>query len=162
MVNIIIQHIILGFIAIFHPFYISVVDILHNPKESAVEISVRIFTEDLEKNLKKYTTQKIDFNNPGDKKVLDKEINHYLSQHLQLIINGQSVKLQYLGFEIQKESIWTYYEVEKIKEINNLEILCSILYDFDKSQSNIFHVKSKGIEKSTKLDNPKNIAIFSF
>ena len=43
-----------------------------------------------------------------------------------------------------------------------MEIDCSILYDFEKTQTNILHVKSKGIEKSSKLDNPQKNAVFEF
>ena len=162
MVNIMIQTIIRGMLLVLHPFYISVVDINHNAKESLVEISVRVFSEDMEKNLKKYSNQKIDINNPKDKSVVDKQISNYLIQHLKLTINGQPGELHYLGYEIQQESAWCYFEVEKIKEVKKMEIDCSILYDFEKTQTNILHVKSKGIEKSIKLDNPQKNAVFEF
>ena len=37
-----------AFIALLHPFFISVVDISHNEKEASLELSVRTFTTDLE------------------------------------------------------------------------------------------------------------------
>jgi hypothetical protein len=94
--------------------------------------------------------------------VVDKQISNYLVQHLKLTINGQPGELHYLGYEIQQESAWCYFEVEKIKEVKKMEIDCSILFDFEKSQTNILHVKSKGVEKSSKLDNPQRNAVFEF
>lgn len=163
MVNIMIQWLMTGLVAVLHPFYISVVEMNHNPKEATVEISVRIFSEDLEKTIKKYTTAKIDINNPPDKAFMDKQINTYISQRLKLKINGQPVTFNYIGYEIQKESAWCYFEITKVPEVKKLEVVdCSLLYDFEKSQTNILHVKSKGIEKSYKLDYPKNSTTFDF
>jgi hypothetical protein len=58
--------------------------------------------------------------------------------------------------------VWSYFEVVKIPELSKLEVDCSLLYDFEKNQSNILHVKSKGIKKSFKLDYPDNSADFTF
>ncbi len=162
MVNIMVQWFLTGMIAVMHPFFVSVIEINHNTKEAIVEISVRIFTEDLEKTLQKYSTSKMDIINPTDKALLEKQISQYITQKLKLKINGQTVTLNYIGHEIQKESIWSYFEVTKIAEIKKAEVDCTLLYDFEKSQSNIIHIKSKGIDKSYKLDFPKNVTVFDF
>lgn len=162
MANIMVQWLMTGLLAVLHPFYVSVIEINHNPKESAVEISVRIFTEDLEKTLQKYTTAKVDMVHPPDKAFLEKQISNYISQKLQLKINGRPVVLQYIGHELQKESVWSYFEIAGVPEVKKLEVNCSILFDYEKSQANIFHVKSKGVEKSYKLDFPANNASFDF
>ena len=162
MVNIMVQWFLTGMISVMHPFFVSVIEINHNTKEATVEISVRIFTEDLEKTLQKYATNKMDIINPTDKALLEKQINQYISQKLKLKINGQSITLNYIGHEIQKESVWSYFEVTKIAEIKKVDIDCTILYDFEKSQSNIIHIKSKGVDKSYKLDFPKNVTVFDF
>jgi hypothetical protein len=162
MVNIMIQWMLTGILSLVHPFFISVIEINHNVKEATVEISVRVFSTDIEKTLQKYTTEKIDVENPKDNAFLDKQINQYLSKNLVLKINGQPVVFHYIGHEIQKESVWSFMEIPKITDVKKLEINCTILYDFESGQSNIFHVKSKGIEKSYKLDNPKSGTVFDF
>ena len=40
---------ITAFIALIHPFFVSVIEINHNEKEATIEISVRTFTNDIEK-----------------------------------------------------------------------------------------------------------------
>jgi hypothetical protein len=50
----------------------------------------------------------------------------------------------------------------KTVRINKLEVDCSLLYDFETSQINIFHVKSKGNEKSFKLDYPSKAFNMTF
>ena len=119
MVNSMFQWLSVSLIALLHPFYVSVIDINHNIKEESVEMSIRIFTQDLEETLQKYSTAKIDMVHPTNKAVLDKQITDYIKQKLQLKINGQTVTMQYVGYEIQLESVWIYFEVPKIKQLKN-------------------------------------------
>lgn len=162
MANTLVQWLILGTIALVHPFFVSVIEINHNTKEATAEISVRVFTEDLEKTLQKYSSAKIDIYHPANKTVIDKQLTNYIGKNLQLKINGQPVVAKYIGYEIIKESTWSYFEVEGIKEIKKIDIDCSLLYDFEKSQTNIFHIKNKGQEKSKKLDQPQRTISFEF
>src|SRR5476651_1350162 len=97
MVNIMIQWLFTGMVALVHPFYISVIEINHNAKEATVEISVRVFTTDIEKTLQKYTSTRIDVANPPDKNFLDKQISQYLSKNIKLKINGQPAVMNYIG-----------------------------------------------------------------
>lgn len=162
MVNIMVQWLFPAILSLMHPFFVSVIEINHNAKSATVEISVRVFTQDLEKTLQNHTQARIDIMNPPDPAFLDKQIYTYLSQTLQLRVNGQPVKLNYIGHEIQKESVWTYLEVPKVADLKKLDITCTLLYDYEKTQSNIFHVKSKGEDKSYKLDYPETKTRFSF
>jgi hypothetical protein len=162
MANILVKGLITGLWALFHPFYISVIEINHNQKEANVEISIRVFAEDLEAILQKYNTAKIDIDNPPNKAFLDGQIATYLKQKIKLKVNGQAVTPQYIGHEIQKESAWCFFEVPKVTDMSKLEVDCNLLYDFETNQTNILHVKSKGVEKSEKLEYPKRTAVFSF
>jgi hypothetical protein len=162
MANSMVQWLTMAFIALMHPFYVSVIDINHNTKEGAVEVSIRIFTPDLEQTLQKYSSTKIDIANPKDKALLDKQISNYINQKIQLKINGQPATLNYIGYEIQMESVWVYSEVPKVTSLKKLDVNCNLLYDFKDLQSNIFHVKANGKEQSYKLDFPKTTTSFDF
>jgi hypothetical protein len=162
MVNIMVQWLMTGLVSLIHPFFVSVIEINHNAKEATIEISVRVFTEDFEKTLQKRTTTRLDIIKPPDNAFLDKQIGAYLAEKIKLKVNGQPVAFHYLGHEVQKESVWSYIEVEKISDVKKIEVDCSLLYDFEKAQSNIIHVKNKGTDKSYKLDYPKSSAVFEF
>jgi hypothetical protein len=162
MANSMVQWLTMAFIAFLHPFYVSVIDINHNTKESAVEVSIRIFTPDLEQTLQKYSTAKIDIANSKDQALLDQQISNYIKQKIQLKINGQPAAMNYVGHEIQMESVWVYAEVPKVTTLKKLDVTCNLLYDFKDLQSNIFHVKASGKEQSFKLDYPKTTTSFDF
>jgi len=138
-----------------HPFYVSVIEINHNAKEKTAEISIRIFTEDLEATLRKYGNAKVDLLHPANKAAIDKLLNDYILHKLQLNIEGKPVTMHYLGYEQQLESIWTYLEVKDVPTMHKLAVNCSLLYDYQDKQSNIFHIKADGKEQSFKLDYPE-------
>ena len=150
------------FIAMMHPFFISVIDINHNEKEAVLEISVRTFTDDLEKTINQESHIAIDFNNPAQKEKADQLIKNYLVKKLSLVANGNKCNLEYLGFEIQQESTWTYFEVKNTKELKQLNVVCEILSSISPAQKNIIHVKTKGQRKSYELALSKNAAQFNF
>jgi hypothetical protein len=150
------------FIAMMHPFFISVIDINHNEKEAVLEISVRTFTDDLEKTINQESQIAIDFNNPAQKEKADQLIKNYLVKKLSLVANGNKCNLEYLGFEIQKESTWTYFEVKNIKELKQLNVVCNILSGISPEQINIIHVKTKGQRKSYELALSKKSTQFNF
>lgn len=156
------QWLVTAALAMMHPFFVSVIEINHNPTEATAEISVRIFTDDLEKTLQKQSNGTIDIIKPSNKAFIDQQISQYISKHLSLKINGQPVKFNYIGYEIIKESTWSYFEVADVKTLSTIDINCSILHDFETSQINLFHVKSKGNQKSYKLDYPQKNTSFSF
>ena len=162
MVNIMVQWLMTGFMSLVHPFYISMVEINHNANDKTVEISVRVFTEDFEKTLQKKTTTRLDIIKPADNAFLDKQISNYLTEKIRIKVNGQPVTLSYVGHEVQNESVWSYLEIPKIANVKKIEVDCSLLYDYEKAQSNIIHVKNGKAEKSYKLDYPKNSAVFDF
>ena len=138
-----------------HPFYVSVIEINHNAKEKTAEISIRIFTEYLEATLRKYGNAKVDLLHPANKAAIDKLLNDYILHKLQLNIEGKPVTMHYLGYEQQLESIWTYLEVKDVSTMHKLAVNCSLLYDYQDKQSNIFHIKADGKEQSFKLDYPE-------
>ena len=161
MANSLYQWMITGIIALLHPFYVSVIEIQHKATEKNVDISVRIFTEDLEGTLKKINN-KVDLIHPNDQSLNNQLINSYITKKLQIKIDGKVYPLHYVGYEQQQESIWAYFDMSNITSFKKIDIDCSILYDFETNQINIFHIKEKGIEKSYKLDYPKTGVSFDF
>ncbi len=145
-----------------HPFYIAVTEINQNVKDKTLEVSCKMFAEDLESILQKNYKTTLDLSSEKNKIVLDRLIADYIGKHLWIAVNGQPVVLKYLGFEKEKESAYCYFEVTGIPDINKVEVTNQILYDFNNSQVNIIHVVVKGKRQSMKLDYPEKLANFNF
>lgn len=149
-------------LGIFHPFYVSVTEINHNPKEQTLEVSCKMFSEDLEDILKKNYKTAVDLTAHKQQPQNEKMIQDYISKHLAIQANGKALKLNFIGFEKEAESVYCYFETEKINGVKKLDVTDSILQDFSDKQINIIHVVVNNNRKSQKLDYPDKMASFSF
>ena len=146
----------------YHPFYVSVTEINHNAKEQSIEVSCKIFADDMEEVLKKNYKVAVDLSNTKQQAQTDKLIADYISKHLTFSTDGKPVKLQYVGFEKESESVYCYFEIVGTPVLKKLEVTNSILQDLTDQQINIMHVVVNGNRKSYKLDFPHQQASFQF
>jgi hypothetical protein len=86
----------------------------------------------------------------------------YISKHLAILANGKALKLNFIGFEKEAESVYCYFETEKVGAVKKLDVTDSILQDFSDKQINIIHVVVNSNRRSLKLDYPDKLASFSF
>lgn len=137
-----------------HPFYIAVTEINHNAKDQDLEISCKLFADDLEQILEKNYRTTLDISAERDKASFDKLIPDYVNRHLALVVDGRAVSLVYVGFEKEKESAYCYFQVNKVAAPKKIDLTNSLLHDFNSSQINIIHITVNGKRQSTKLDYP--------
>lgn len=147
---------------IFHPFYVSVTEIVHNKTTGTVQVSVRIFFDDFEKALEKKYKKNVNIIKPSNRKEIDDLIAAYIKDHLKVSANGKELELKYLGYEIEEDAAWCYFETAKVDSIKKLDVENDILFEQHTSQSNMIHVTINGKRKSTKLDHPNGKAAFSY
>jgi hypothetical protein len=145
-----------------HPLYISVTEINHNATDKTLEISCKIFVEDMEEVLKKSNKGTVDLSEGKNVQQNNKMIDTYVKQHLSLMADGKNAPLQFVGYEKEKESVYCYFEVVNIPAVKKLDLTNSLLHDLTDQQINIMHVTVKGERKSLKLDHAKKQATFSF
>lgn len=145
-----------GIVALLHPFFISMTDINHNAKNKTLEISVRIFTDDFEKTLRKNCNCKVDLLKPVNKIETEKLVSNYIVKHLQIKVDAQPLTMNFVGYQQEEGSIWNYFEVKNVSNFKKLELHNSLLHDYNESQVNMIHIKANGNEKTDKLDYPKN------
>jgi len=146
-----------------HPFYVSITAVDYNKEAQRMEISCRIFYDDLETALKAGGGgSTIDLINPVNRGQTDSLIARYLRNHLSLSVDGRPQTLRYLGYEIEDDVAWCYLEAGEITAVQRIVIDNRLLLDQFAKQSNILHVTAYGKRKSTKLDNPEHRAVFEW
>lgn len=145
-----------------HPFYVSVSTIEHNEQNKTLEISCRIFYDDLENALKKEGFAKDDILHPKNKLSLEKGIAAYLEKNFKIKIDNSPIPVRYIGYQIEEDAAWCFMEVTNVAHIKQISVLNSILYQQHPSQTNIIHVTVKGDRKSTKLALPKTTVTFQY
>ncbi len=154
------QILLISWLHIFHPFYVSVTEIEQNQKTKTVQVSVRVFFDDFEKALdRRYKTQ-VNILKPKDSKQLELLIASYINEHLKIKANDKALPLKYVGYEIQEDAAWCYFESGKVESIQRLDVDNNILFEQHDAQINMIHAIVGGKRKSTKLDNPQRKAGF--
>ncbi|MGZ5287072.1 MAG: DUF6702 family protein [Flavisolibacter sp.] len=145
-----------------HPFYLSVTEINHNAANKSLEISCKMFADDIESILEKNYRTTLDITTEKDKPQFDRLIPDYFNKHLSLTVDGRPVKFSFVGFENDKESVYAYFEVVQVNAIKKMDVNNSILCDFNNEQINIVHVTVNGNRKSNKQVCPASLSSFSF
>ena len=136
-----------------HPFYVSTTEIEFNPKTKEIGIAFKTFPDDLEETLRGFSGKKLDLekkNNPENNQLIEA----YLKKHLSIDINKTRKELNFLGYELDKEAIWVYFNIPKINSIKILKVNNDVMYDYKSEQTNIIHITLNGVQSSHKLNAP--------
>jgi hypothetical protein len=155
-------NILIVLFSFFHPFYVSVTEVNHNTKNKSLEISSKIFFDDLENGIENENHVRFDIVKPVDKAKVNALIANYIKKHLQIKIDGKLLNMNYLGYEIQEDAAWCYLEIPKVSKVSSVEINNNILYKLHSEQINMLNVTVNGKRQSTKLDAPTSRASFKF
>ena len=147
---------------IFHPFFISLTEIRYNPKQKSLEISQKIFRDDLESALSKQQKAKVNFLSPGNKTELEKTVKKYILENNDIYINGEKLPLTYLGYELEEEAVWFYLEAANVPVPKKADIRNSILHKNFDNQQNIINFYLGKSPKSLILLKGKDTGLISF
>jgi hypothetical protein len=145
-----------------HPLYISVTEINHNAKDKILEVSCKMFTNDLETALGKMARSHVDLSMAKDKVASDKLIEEYIGKHLRLRLDGKTAVLHFVGSEKENDGTWSYFQVNDVPTVKRIDVANELLYDSFNQQIGIIHVTVGGQRKSTRLDYPESSASFEF
>ena len=145
-----------------HPFFVSVTEVNHNAADKTVEVSCKVFFDDMEAVLKQNYKVVADLSKPEQQAQNNKLLSDYLSKHLAVAVNGKPVALKYLGFEKESESVFCYLEGSGVAAAQTVDIKTDLLHDFTPQQINIVHCIVGGKRQSNKLDFPAKQASFKY
>ncbi len=128
----------------FHAFHISKTDMVFNPKEKTVQITMHIFIDDLEIALEKQGIKGLAIGTNKEKKEANDLIFKYLQNHFLLKMNNKDAAYQMLGKEpaTDKQALWIYLEVKNIKELKNIFVENKVLTDVFSDQKNIVQINA--------------------
>ena len=146
-----------------HPIHLSVTEITYSEKDKAIQITSRIFIDDLELSIQKQLSQpKLDILEPKNGLTLDQMAYDYLKEHLKVKLDSKQQNIKLLGHEIEDVAVVFYIEIENVKKIKSLEVRNDIIMETHEDQSNIVHITYKGPVKSVRLLRDKPSEVFKF
>lgn len=143
-----------------HPYYLSVTEIKYVTQDKIMQVSSKLFLNDLEAALSKLYKQPVDLINNTNDPITKKNLTDYLNKHIKLRINQQDLNFAFIGLEREEDTIWLFYEIKNCPAPKKIEIENTLLFDFIKDQTNLVFVEWNGKKQSSKLKNPDRNAIF--
>jgi hypothetical protein len=146
-----------------HPVHMSVTEINYSEKDKALQITSRIFIDDLELSIRRdLKDEDLDLLKPGNGKTTDQLISAYLAKHLKVKVDGKPVVQKYLGSEVEDVAIICYIEIPNIKKLKTIEPMNDVIQETHADQSNLVHVTYKEKLKSLRLTIEKPSDILTF
>lgn len=134
-----------------HKFYVSLTEVKYNTDSERIEVSIRIFPDDLDQALLNregiHTQLATELESPE----ADSLLELYLLDHFSLEVNDQLVKLEYLGKEPEADALWCYLESDRIEEPLDYLVYNSILTQTFMDQVNIVQVYQQKWNKGLML-----------
>lgn len=136
-----------------HKFYVSVTQIDYVPSKKRVEITSRIFIDDLEKALTKKYNKKVNLTSTKELPEAEELIKSYLKEKIKVSINKKSQNIEFLAREVEGDVLILYTKIAISKKINTFEIYNSLLTEVYTDQQNIVHTNINSNKKSILLTN---------
>jgi len=136
-----------------HKFYVSIYQIEYAPEKKRIEITSRIFIDDLNKALKiKYAKE----THIGESAETPEDItlmNQYLMKCFTIKVNGVTRPFIYVNKELENNVVIGYYKINDVAKITSLEIQNTALTDVFSDQQNIIQTTFNGKKQSLLLTN---------
>lgn len=143
-----------SFSKVKHPYHVGSVEINYNSKSKSFEVTGRFFLDDLENALGKKYGNSFHFNDEKYKARLNEALEKYCAEYFKLKADGKFLRLNYVGYEEDSESVNVFLESETLNTPKKVEAAVSFLYNLFDDQINIVHMIVNGERKSEKLTYP--------
>ncbi len=155
---------ILGVLLMVHPIHVSITEISYNTQARALQITVRLFIDDLETAVRQQTRQpELDLLAPAAGTTTDKLVAAYLQERFTVTLDGKRQSWNYLGHEKEGPALIAYIEIEKARKFKSIEVLNGCMHEIYDDQNNIVNVNYQQTVKSLRLtaDQPSGKLLFA-
>ncbi len=140
----------------------SVTHIKFVPKQEVLQITMRLFIDDLQFELNTLNKTTIELATDREPKKIDSIYMNYLSNNFSVEVNKLPKNLTFIGKEYDSDMAVFYLEIPKIKEIKNIRIENNILNKSFTDQKNIVKFNINQKQKSFILIKDKLIALINY
>ena len=118
----------------------------YNAKEKTFEISIRMFTNDLEKALSQGSTTPVHLG-PGT--ASDALIEKYVSSRFSYVTPQKQPKvINYVGHEVEADANWIYLEMPYADPLRNGSLKQNVLMETFDDQVNMVNIQYRGQKKT--------------
>ncbi len=136
--------------ATVHEFYLSVTHIDYSEKDDALQITARVFIDDLEKALQERYGEHGRLATESESPRSNALIEKYFKAKFSMEIDRKQREFDYLGKEYDTDMVICYLEIPNagLAKAKTVQVKNEILTDVFDNQQNIVHFKIIGKRKS--------------
>jgi hypothetical protein len=131
-----------------HKFYMAIYQINYAPEKKMLQITSRIFIDDLNKTLEQKFKKKFYLGTDKESSESVELLKKYLFEKFSIKVNGQPKTMNFLSKEIDDDVLVCYLNIKEISKLSSLEIVNSVLIDGFSEQQNIVHITVFGTKNS--------------
>lgn len=141
-----------------HKFYVSVTNVGYSEKDTAIQITTRIFIDDFEAVLKERYDVEAKLATDDEAQIASEYIEKYIRAKFKVEIDDVIQNYSFLGKKYDNDLVICYIEVLDIDlgKIQSVSIQNEILTDLYDEQQNIVHFKINDKKKSFVLVKQSN------
>ena len=122
-----------------HTFHASLTHMEYNEQERLVEISIQVFTNDLENILRRRSGRNVRLDKSRDAAQLTLA---YLNETVNLKnYDGDLKTLSWVGMEPEADAVWLYVETRMPEGFEGIEVRNRLFFDLFHDQVNRVHIK---------------------
>ena len=135
---------------LMHKFYVSVTNIQYSEEDNSLQITSRIFIDDLENVLEERYGVELQLDTEKESKETNFYVEKYMRSKLVFKADGKERAFLFLGKKYDNDLIVCYLEIEDIDlpKLKTIEVENDILTDMFEEQQNIVHFRVNGKKKS--------------
>jgi len=131
-----------------HKFYMAIYQINYAPEKKMLQITTRIFVDDLNKALENKYKKKFFLGAENESPESVELLKKYLSESFTIKINGQAKPMNLLSKEMDGDVLICYLNIKDVTKIKSLDIYNAVLVESYTEQQNILHVTAFNSKKS--------------
>ncbi|RBA29522.1 DUF6702 family protein [Flavobacterium tibetense] len=146
----------------WHKFYVSVTEVAYSEDKNRIEISTRIFIDDLEKGLEKKYNKKINLATKEEIPEAKDFIKGYVSQRIQANVNNKTAEVVFLGFETENDVLICYLKIDFSEKITTFELYNNMLTEIYADQQNLVHTNINNTKRSFLLTKTEKTALIKY
>ena len=133
----------------FHKFYMGVFQVNYAAEKKMIQITSRIFVDDLNKGIEKKYHKKTFIGTDKETQADIDLLKKYLSENFTIKINGQPKSIAFLSKELEADDVLVCYSrITGVEKFKTLEISNTVLTDWNAEQQNITHISAFGAKRS--------------
>lgn len=145
-----------------HKFYVSIYQLRHNPDKKRLEITARVFQDDLNGCVSKFAKTETHI---GAKEQTQADLDHlkrYFEARFQVRIDGKDRPMTLLRCEMEENTVLCYFRIDGVARPKTLGVVNRSLLDCHDDQQNIIQAEVGGVKKNLLLKTGETSGVLDF